>query len=285
MTDPDMMTLELGYSPCPNDTFMFYGFLGRDPAASGGLDFNTRLEDIETLNTLAIEARLDVTKISCAAFAHVAEHYCLLRSGAALGRGCGPLVVSHGKNLGLAALAENTLVALPGRLTTASLLFSLYGPAGHREIQMPFHEIMPAVASGRAEAGVIIHEGRFTYPSYGLHLVADLGLLWEEDTGLPLPLGAMAARRVLGQKTLLKVEAAIRASIGHARAHQAEAVAHAGRFAQEMSPEVLRAHINLYVNDLSLDLGPEGERAIRLLLARGRETGALPENSLALFPA
>jgi 1,4-dihydroxy-6-naphthoate synthase len=268
------MTLSLGYSPCPNDTFMFYG-LSCGAVHAQGLAFEERLEDVETLNGLAMEAHLDVTKISCAAFAHLCRHYCLLRAGAALGKSCGPLVVSRQPLKSLASL-EGERVALPGRLTTASLLFALYGPKSVRALQMGFHEVMPAVAAGQAEAGVIIHEGRFTYPSYGLCVVCDLGRLWEEETGLPLPLGAIAARRTLGAETLSRLEAAIRASIGYGRKNEAEAVRHARRFAQEMAEGVLRAHIALYVNDLSADIGRQGEEAIGALLARGAEQGVLP---------
>ncbi len=276
-----MSSLSLGYSPCPNDTFMFYG-LSCGAVRAAGLTFTERLEDVETLNGLARQGRLEVTKVSCAAYAHLAEDYCLLRSGAALGRGCGPLLVSR-EPRGLESL-EGLPVAMPGRLTTASLLFALYGPKVE-PLQMAFHEVMPAVASGRAEAGVIIHEGRFTYPIYGLSLVCDLGRLWEEDTGLPLPLGAIAARRSLGAPTVLALEAAIRESILYARRHEAAALEHARHFAQEMAEEVLRAHIALYVNDLSLAIGPEGERAVRTLLARGAERGMLPALSQPPFLA
>jgi 1,4-dihydroxy-6-naphthoate synthase len=278
-----MTTLSLGYSPCPNDTFIFYG-LARGAVPAAGLSLPHRLEDVETLNALAARAELDVTKLSLAAYAHVAEEYCLLRAGAALGKGCGPLVVAR-EARGLDSLA-GARVALPGRLTTAALLFALYAPQHGPRVQplfMPFDRIMPAVAAGEAEAGVIIHEGRFTYAACGLAEVADLGRLWEADTGLPLPLGAIAARRSLGVDRLRAVEAAIRASLAHARAHEAAALAHAKRSAQEMAEGVLRAHINLYVNDFSVDIGPEGERATLTLLTKGAEAGALPPLSRPAF--
>lgn len=278
-----MTTLSLGYSPCPNDTFIFYG-LACGAVPNAGLSLPHRLEDVETLNALAAVGSLDVTKLSLAAFAHVAEEYCLLRAGAALGKGCGPLVVAR-EARGLDSLAGQR-VALPGRLTTAALLFALYAPQHGPHVQplfMPFDRIMPAVAAGEAEAGVIIHEGRFTYAACGLAEVADLGRLWEADTGLPLPLGAIAARRSLGVDRLRAIEAAIRASLAHARADEAAALAHAKRSAQEMAEGVLRAHINLYVNDFSVDVGPEGERAIATLLTKGAETGALPPLSRPAF--
>jgi 1,4-dihydroxy-6-naphthoate synthase len=275
-----MRRCTLGYSPCPNDTFMFYG-LSCGAVRVDGLAFDVRLADVETLNGLALSAaRLDVTKLSCAAFAHASLDYHLLRSGAALGRGCGPLVVARSTR-SLESL-EGKRVAMPGRLTTASLLFALYGPRVE-PVQMAFHEVMPAVAGGLAEAGVIIHEGRFTYPAHGLAEVCDLGRLWEEDTGLPLPLGAIAARRELGPEAAGRIEAAIRESIAYARTHEAEAIAHARRFAQEMAEDVLRSHIGLYVNDLSADIGREGEKALLALLARGAERGVLPPLALPPF--
>jgi len=274
-----MTTLSLGYSPCPNDTFIFYG-LACGAVQAAGLSLPHRLEDVETLNRLAALGSLDVTKLSLAAYAHVAEEYCLLRAGAALGKGCGPLVVAR-EARGLDSLA-GARVALPGRLTTAALLFALYAPRVE-PLFMPFDRIMPAVAAGEAEAGVIIHEGRFTYAARGLAEVADLGRLWEADTGLPLPLGAIAARRSLGVDRLRAVEAAIRASLAYARAHEAATLAHAKRSAQEMAEEVLRAHINLYVNDFSVDIGPEGELATLTLLAKGAQAGALPPLSRPAF--
>lgn len=273
-----MSAFSLGYSPCPNDTFIFYGLAcGAVPSPLGRAH---RLEDVETLNALAARGALDVTKLSCAAYAQVAGHYVLLRSGAALGRGCGPLVVAR-EPRPLEGLSGLT-VALPGRLTTAALLFSLYGPKVS-PLYLPFDQVMPAVQAGRAAAGVIIHEGRFTYPAHGLVEVADLGRLWEEATSLPLPLGVIAARRGLGRKALLEVEAAIRESLAWARAHEADALSHARRFAQEMGEAVLAAHIGLYVNELSVDVGSEGEEAVRLLLERGAAAGALPGVELPLF--
>jgi 1,4-dihydroxy-6-naphthoate synthase len=273
-----MSRLSLGYSPCPNDTFIFYG-LSRGAVASD-LAPEHRLEDVETLNALALKGVLDVTKLSVAAYAQVSADYCLLRSGAALGRGCGPLVVA-GEPRSLESLAGKR-VAMPGRLTTAALLFALFGPPV-QPLQMPFERVMPAVAAGQAEAGVIIHEGRFTYQARGLSQVADLGVLWEEETGLPLPLGGIAARRSLGREVIARIEAAVRESLAYARAHEAEALQHARRFAQEMDEGVLRAHINLYVNDLSVDIGPEGERAVRTLLDKGAQMGVLPPVSLPVF--
>ena len=272
--------LSLGYSPCPNDTYIFcalvHGKLGDQAPA-----FREVLEDIETLNNMASRAELDVVKISFHALGHLAEQYCLLHSGGALGRGCGPLVVAS------AALDAGALhakrVAIPGRMTTAALLVRLFAPQLQHLIAMPFHRIMEAVQQGEVDAGVIIHESRFTYSEYGLHKVVDLGQWWESTTGHPIPLGGIAARRDLGPELVARIDDSLRASVSYAHEHPAEVREYVARHAQEMDPEVMASHIALYVNDHTLDYGRDGEAAIVDLMTRASRAGIVPETSEQLF--
>ncbi len=268
-----MTQLTLGYSPCPNDTFIFY------PLVHGlidgcGLNFRERLEDVETLNRLALEGGLDMTKISYHLLGFIRSDYCLLRSGGALGRGCGPLVVSRNLN-GMSEL-KGKRIAVPGRYTTAYLLLRLFDPELDNIVFLPFHEIMGAVASGEADAGVIIHESRFTYPDYGLTKLIDLGEWWERETDLPIPLGGIVAKRSLGEATIALLERLLRDSVAYAFAHPGAAKAYIRAHSQEMSEEVCASHIDLYVNQYSLDLGDEGERAVQALLARAEQAGLIP---------
>lgn len=272
--------LTLGFSPCPNDTFMFYPLV-HGLVDTGGHSFNERLEDVETLNRLAIKGVLDVTKVSYAALGHIREEYALLRAGSALGRGCGPLLVAK-EQLDPAELAGKT-IAIPGRYTTAHLLMRLYNPDLVNFLEMPFHEIMDAVLTGRADAGVIIHESRFTYQGFGLHQLVDLGQWWEGETGLPIPLGGIVARRSLGAETIHSIEAALGAGVEYARANPAEAAHYIREHAQEMSEQVCAAHIGLYVNDFSQSLGSEGEQAITELLRRAEAAGVVPHSEVSLF--
>ncbi|MEI8354722.1 MAG: 1,4-dihydroxy-6-naphthoate synthase [Deltaproteobacteria bacterium] len=275
-----MKPLTLGYSPCPNDTHIFYPLIhGR--IDSRGLRFRERLEDVETLNQLALTGTLDVSKVSCHAAGLILDEYCILRSGGAFGRGCGPLVVSRG-HIDMASL-KGKRVALPGRYTTASLLFQIYGPGDLETLFMPFHEIMGAVSRGEADAGVIIHESRFTFASYGLKNIMDLGVCWESETGYPIPLGCIVARRSLGENLLSGIDRALRESVAYAGSDPDEALAYIRRHAYEMSDEVCAAHIRLYVNDFSLDLGPEGMAALTALLARAAAKGLAPESVKKIF--
>jgi len=272
--------LTLGFSPCPNDTFMFYPLVhGLVDAA--GHSFNERLEDVETLNRLAVKGVLDVTKVSYAALGHIREAYALLRAGSALGRGCGPLLVARDQ-LDPTDLAGKT-IAIPGRYTTAHLLMRLYNQSLENFLEMPFHEIMDAVLTGQVDAGVIIHESRFTYQGFGLHQLLDLGQWWEEETGLPIPLGGIVARRSLGAETIRSIEAALTAGVEYARANPAEAAQYIREHAQEMSEQVCAAHIGLYVNDFSQSLGSEGELAIMELLRRAEAAGVVPRSEVPLF--
>jgi 1,4-dihydroxy-6-naphthoate synthase len=277
MTKP----LTLGFSPCPNDTFMFYPLV-HGLVDTAGLSYQERLEDVETLNQLALQGVLDVSKVSYHALGHIRDEYALLRSGSALGRGCGPLLITAGETVSPADLQGKT-IAVPGRYTTAMLLLRLFDPSLENFLVMPFNEIMDAVLNGNADAGVIIHESRFTYQGFGLHKLLDLGEWWEGETGLPIPLGGIAARRSLGGEKINAIERALRAGVEYAGTHTGEATHYIGEHAQEMSAEVCAAHIKLYVNDFSADLGDEGERAIQCLLERAEQAGIIPVSSQPLF--
>ncbi|MBB4637916.1 1,4-dihydroxy-6-naphthoate synthase [Longimicrobium terrae] len=278
MADPH--TLSLGYSPCPNDTFIFDALVhGRIPA--DGMQFTERLEDVETLNRLAAAAELDVTKISYGAAPALLRDYVLLRSGGALGRGCGPLIVSR-EPMDRESL-RGKRIAIPGRNTTANLLLRLFAPDAEPGIEVVYSDIMPAVARGDVDAGLIIHESRFTYPQHGLVKVADLGEWWEQTTGLPIPLGGIMARRALGEQAIREVDAAIRRSVEHAFAHPEDSRAYVRAHAQEMDDAVAKQHIDLYVNRFSVDVEPEGERAIRELFRRAADAGLLDADHPAPF--
>lgn len=261
--------LSLGFSPCPNDTFIFHALVcGQIPVKEFSL-LPPVLADVETLNGWALNGRLDVSKLSFHALGHALDEYVLLGAGAALGRGCGPLLVTR-PGLDPQGLAQQT-IAIPGSYTTAAMLLRLRYPHYRQLVTMPFDRIMPALLAGEVGAGVIIHESRFTYAGYGLQLVTDLGVWWEESTGHPIPLGGIVARRGLGREVLLALEEAIRLSLQAAWRAPDLAKPYIHAHAQELDPQVIAAHIGLYVNEFSLDLGPEGRAAIREFLRRGRE--------------
>ncbi|EYB67968.1 hypothetical protein DEIPH_ctg030orf0004 [Deinococcus phoenicis] len=269
-------SLDLGYSFCPNDTFIFYALqAGRVPSP---LPVREVLEDVQTLNDWAVAGRLPMTKISYRAYFDVMDRYVALRAGGALGRGVGPLVVAR-EHLGD---LNGRTVASPGALTTAELLLRLAYPEV-RLTHMRYDEVMPAVARGEVDAGLIIHESRFTYPQHGLVRLLDLGAWWEGQTGLPLPLGAILVRRDLPLDIQRGLNAAVRASLEYAHAHPQEPMGYIRQHALEMSDDVMRAHIDLYVNDFSLDVGAEGERAVRELHRRAVAVGAAPASDLPLF--
>jgi 1,4-dihydroxy-6-naphthoate synthase len=273
-------TLSLGYSPCPNDTFIFYALThGRIPLEN--LAVRERLEDVETLNRLALEGVLDLTKISYHALGHLRREYVLLKSGGALGRGCGPLVVAP-RETSLSRL-RGKRIAIPGRLTTANLLLQLFDSGFDDLLVLPFHRIIDAVARGQADAGVIIHESRFTYQEHGLVMVQDLGELWEKETGMPIPLGGILARRSLGTPLIETIDESIARSVAFAFAHPEEPREYIREHAQELSEEVIDQHIGLYVNDFSLDLGEEGTQAVETLFAHAEARGIIPPCDLPLF--
>ncbi|MBX3463525.1 MAG: 1,4-dihydroxy-6-naphthoate synthase [Planctomycetes bacterium] len=269
--------LPFGFSPCPNDTFAFWAAVHGE-VAMRGLALEPWLADVETLNERAIAGRdpLPVTKLSLPALAR-APHYSVLPAGAALGFGCGPLVVCRETSplRGLADLAT-ARVAIPGLATTANLLLATFAEPVGELVPMPFDRIMAAVADGTCAAGVVIHEGRFTYRQHGLRELADLGVLWERATGGPLPLGVIAARRDLPAPTVRDLGALLRGSVAVARAEPLRPRAYVRAHAQELADDVCDRHIALYVNDYTEDLGEAGRRAIETLLRHGRERGLLP---------
>jgi 1,4-dihydroxy-6-naphthoate synthase len=271
--------LTIGYSPCPNDTFIMAALA--EHRITAPFEFQTVLADVETLNQWALEQRLDVTKLSFMALGVVRDTYALLSAGGALGRGCGPLVVARpGTTL---AELDSGMVAAPGTLTTAKLLLSLF--CGHTPTfkQMVFSEVMPAVARGEADFGLLIHEGRFTYGNFGLESLLDLGAWWEQKTGLPIPLGAIAIRRSLGLDIGREVDDCIRRSLAIAMKSPAQAMGYILPHAQEMDRRVVERHIELYVNDFSLNLGTEGQRAVETLFSIARDAGLMSDCSLPLI--
>lgn len=272
--------MKFGYSPCPNDTFAFY-------AAKKGLvegpSFEVEHHDVETLNRRAFDGRYEVTKLSFGALGRLLDDYALIRSGGALGRGVGPIVVAR-DDIGPDEVASSELdVVIPGELTTAHLLLRLHSPSFKAADERPFDEIMPAIADGEYDAGLVIHEGRFTYRDYGLTSILDLGDWWEDETGAPVPLGCIAVRRDIEETN--RVERALRRSVEHARGNEdRERDAYIREHAQEMDDDVLRRHIDLYVNEYTVDMGNEGVSAVKELFERGREAGVLPETDASLLP-
>ncbi|MBB6731089.1 1,4-dihydroxy-6-naphthoate synthase [Cohnella zeiphila] len=275
--------MNIAFSPCPNDTFAFHAWVhGLIPGAPA---LNVTYADIDITNHWAADRTgPEVLKISYAALPWVLRDYALIPCGGALGRGCGPLVLTLSDSADPASLAGKR-VAVPSERSTAYLLFRLWAaqkvPGGIGEIVvMPFHEIMPAVRRGEIDAGLVIHEARFTYPQYGLSLMADMGSWWEEDTGLPIPLGAIIARRDLDVSAIAEWT---RASVRYAWEHPRESREYVMSHAQEMAPEVADQHIALYVNEFTADLGEDGYAAIEALLGRAAQEGLVPAIDPALL--
>ncbi|MFE9610319.1 1,4-dihydroxy-6-naphthoate synthase [Streptomyces sp. NPDC006012] len=273
---PESRPLQIAYSPCPNDTFVFDALAhGRVPGAPA---LDVTFADIDVTNGMAERGEFDVLKVSYAVLPYILGEYALLPSGGALGRGCGPLVLTREAADG--GLTGRT-VAVPSEKSTAYLLFRLWAadtqPDGVGEIVvMPFHEIMPAVRDGKVDAGLVIHEARFTYQNYGLHKLADLGEHWEAGTGLPIPLGAIVAKRSLGADTLRLLAESIHTSV-HAAWQDPEASRpYVMEHAQEMDPAVADQHIGLYVNEFTSGLGEDGYAAVRGLLTRAAAEGLVP---------
>ena len=262
----EMMKLSLGFSPCPNDTFIFDALVNHK-IDTGGLIFETILEDVQTLNSLALNNQLDISKISYGVLPLVLETYLLLESGGALGKGVGPLLVSLPPIDDSFHSIENETIAIPGENTTAHLLFSLAYPNASHKVFKVFNTIENAVLQKEVDAGVIIHENRFTYQQKGLHKRIDLGEYWEETTGLPIPLGGIIAKRTLPIAVLQKVNELIRQSVMYAFGHHYTSLTqYVKEHAQEMSDTVMRQHIDLYVNDYSLSLGDLGKAAVIKLI-------------------
>ena len=287
-----MKPLRLAFSGCPNDTFVFHawvhGLIGGTPPV------DVQLADIDRLNQMALENEADVIKVSVHAFARAREQYALLHSGGAMGRGVGPLVVAR-KDSSLrpapsatrvTELADNLArarIAIPGELTTAALLLGLLTGGLRNTVVMPFDRIMPAVVDGEVDAGAIIHEGRFTFGSYGLRRLLDLGEWWEASTGLPLPLGGIAVSRSLPLEVQAAVDKAVHASVSRARSNPDDSREYVAANAQEMDAGVCRAHIDLYVNEFTVEYGAEGREAIQRLLASAAGIGVVPDSRRGIF--
>ena len=260
------MKLSLGFSPCPNDTFIFDALVNHK-IDTEGFSFDVALEDVQTLNEWARAGKLDISKISYGVLALVLEQYIMLNSGGALGMGVGPLLIKRGAtNDRRLTTVEEMTIAIPGVNTTAHMLFSLAFPHAEKKKFMVFHEIEDAVLSGKVDAGVIIHENRFTYRDKGLIKIMDLGKYWEETTHVPIPLGGIVIKRSMDSSVQNKIDELIRKSVAYAFANYPHLTDYVRRHSQEMSESVMRQHINLYVNNYSVDLGEEGKTAVKKLL-------------------
>lgn len=255
---------------------MFYALTHRK--IEGGIAFVEHVRDVETLNRMALQRELDMTKASFHAFGHLRDDYCLLHAGSALGNGCGPLVVARHPFSDL----EGKTIAIPGKMTTAYLLMKLCAPEIVNVVEMPFDRIMNAVSLGTVDAGLVIHEGRFTYPRYHLVKIADLGEWWEKETRLPVPLGGILARRRLGVEVIQEVDLLLKESIKYAFQHRAQTWEFIKKHAQELEDEVISQHIDLYVNEHTLDLG-EGALAVEKLLQMAEESNVIPESNNPIF--
>jgi 1,4-dihydroxy-6-naphthoate synthase len=258
---------------------MFYA-LATNKVRVPGLRFTHTLCDIETLNRKAMEGVYDVTAISFHAFPYIQEHYALLPSGGSVGDGYGPMIVAQ--RAFTASEIKKKRIAIPGKLTTAYLALKLFAPGIEVEV-VPFDQIIPQVLEGKYEAGLIIHEGQLTYPKAGLYRIVDLGKWWLKVTGLPLPLGGNAIRRALGPELMIRVSTALRDSIQYALDHRDEALAYAMQFARDLDSQLADKFVGMYVNERTLDYGPEGREAVRRLLDMGHKAGIIPHPAKVEF--
>lgn len=277
MTNPSVIEriIRVGHSPDSDDAFMFYA-LTHDKLDTGGLRFVHQLEDIETLNRRALDGELEVSAVSIHAYAHLADKYALLASGSSMGDRYGPKLVSRRERTLDELRASRATIAIPGTLTTAYLTLQLCLGKDVPTTVLPFDQILPAVLDGRAEVGLIIHEGQLYYPDKGLHQVADLGQWWFEQTGLPLPLGGNVVRKDLGDDLVNRIASLIKQSIVYALEHRQEALDYALTFARDLDPALADKFIGMYVNDWTVDYGPRGREAVRVLLNRAWEAGLVP---------
>jgi 1,4-dihydroxy-6-naphthoate synthase len=265
--------ITVGHSPDPDDAFMFHA-LANEKIDTGPFSFRHELQDIETLNRRALKGELDVTAVSIHAYAFLLDKYALLPTGCSMGDRYGPMVVAP-RSMSVLEL-KDAKIAVPGTMTTAFLTLKLLLPGGFAYDVMPFDQIITAVADGKYDAGLIIHEGQLTFQNQGLHLVADLGVWWQEQTGLPLPLGGNVVRRDLGEATIKEVSRLIKESIRYALSHRAEALDYALQYARDMDKGLADKFVGMYVNDWTLDYGPRGREAVRLLLQEGHKAGIIP---------
>ncbi len=276
------MTLSLGFSPCPNDCFMFDAIVN-ERIDLEGLEFSVHLADVEALNKAAFAGEADVTKLSYHAYAFCIGSYVLLDAGSALGRNCGPLLISK-RCIATADVAAGGLrIAIPGKYTTANFLLGLAFPEAQDKTELVFSAIEPALLDEKFDAGLIIHENRFTYEAKGLRKIIDLGEFWEIETGAPIPLGGIVIRRSLPDEVKRRVNGVLRRSVEHAFAHRSASQKFVRAHAQEMSEDVMYRHIDLYVNEYSVDLGVEGRRAVALLFDKAAATGIIPPSNKTLF--
>ena len=276
------MKLSLGFSPCPNDCFMFDAIVNRRIDLEG-LEFAVHLADVEALNDAAMAGQAQITKLSYHAYAYCADRYVLLDAGSALGRNCGPLLISKRPISADEVAAGGLRIAIPGKYTTANFLFSLAFPDARGKTELVFSEIEPALLRGDVDAGVIIHENRFTYQAKGLCKILDLGEFWESETGAPIPLGGIVISRLLPDEVKQRVNRLVRRSVEYAFAHRDVSLPFVRRHAQEMDEEVMYKHIDLYVNEYSIDLGTEGRRAVQLLFEKARAVAVIPADERSLF--
>ncbi len=258
-----MNNFSLGISPCPNDTYIFGALINHWIESDVKID-DCHFQDVEYLNLAALEQKLDVIKISYFAYSRISEHYQLLTAGGALGKNCGPLLVTNQEGK---IPDPSSKIAIPGVNTTANLLLTMALPECKNKVEYLFSDIESAVLNGEVDFGLIIHESRFTYQQKGLHKVMDLGEYWESKTSSPLPLGGIAIKRSLPKESKERINESIRQSILYANNHPAEILEYAKNYAQEMDGEVMMSHINLYVNEFSLDVGDLGKKAAALLFA------------------
>ena len=263
------MNFTLGFSPCPNDTFIFDALVNKK-INTGDFHFKVRLEDVETLNNLAKNEVLDLTKISYGVLPIIAKNYIVLNSGGALGKGVGPLLISK-KSVDFSDVEKYT-IAIPGENTTAHLLFSLAFPNAKKKVFKRYDEIENSVLHSENVLGVIIHENRFTYMDKGLHKIIDLGNFWEEKTSFPIPLGGIVGKRNIDEKTLMEVDALIKESMEYAFEHYPLISDYVKEHSQEMEVEVMKKHIDLYVNNYSINLGNDGRNAVQKFMEIYRST-------------
>ena len=281
-TATEPRTIRVGHSPDSDDAFMFYA-LTHDKIDTGGLKFIHQLEDIETLNRRALNNELEVSAVSIHAYTRLADHYALLASGSSMGDQYGPTVITREPATIDQLKAEKRVIAIPGTLTTAYLTLQLCFGKDVPVVVMPFDQILPAVAEGKVDAGLIIHEGQLYYGDKGLHKVVDLGVWWQEQTGLPLPLGGNVVRKDLGEETVNQIARLLRESIVYALEHRQEALDYALTFARDLDPALADRFVGMYVNEWTVDYGPRGRQAVQLLLDRAWEAGLVPARILVQF--
>lgn len=274
------MTLTLGFSPCPNDTFIFDAMI-HNRIDTEGVNFEVIMEDVEALNQRAFRRELAITKLSYHAFAYLVDDYALLESGSALGNGVGPLLIAK-KDMPQ-DVVNQSLIAIPGKFTTANFLFSLAYPEATQKQELVFHDIENAVLDGRVGAGVIIHENRFTYAQRGLVKLMDLGAFWEETTQMPIPLGGIVVRRDLPLEIQQKVERIMKRSVEYAFAHPSVSRDFVAQHAQEMDEKVRQQHIDLYVNAFTRGLGNVGRDAVKTLFGKATALKIIPTYARQIF--